>query len=195
MPRDTSAYVVDGERWPSVTEILELAGLTDFDHVPARVLERARERGADFHEWREAIDLGLIDDDMVPPQAIAPRIEAYRRFKTETGFVVEESEKVVRNRVLRYCGTYDIVGRLPDGSRWVVDTKATAAIAPATRIQLAGYALTFDPRPRRAALWLRSDGTYRWLPYKDRSDEHDFVAACRVAHFRLAHGLAKIKED
>ena len=44
--RDTSRYVIDGERWPSVTEILTLAALTDYSMVPPDALEYARVRGA-----------------------------------------------------------------------------------------------------------------------------------------------------
>ena len=195
MARDTSKYVVDGVRLPSVTECLEIAGYTDFSRVREDVLENARERGEDFHAWREGVDLGLIDEDMVPPQKIATRIAAYRRFKAETGFAVESSEQVVTNPALQYVGTYDIVGSLPDGRRFVVDTKAVASIVAATRVQLAGYALALGDRIKRAALWLRPDGTYKFLPYTDRSDEHDWIAAVRVTHFRLRHGLAKIKES
>lgn len=202
MPRDASRYVIDGRRWPSVTEILQLAGLSDFGMVPRPILERARQRGEDFHEWRAAIDDGVIDDDVTPPQAIASRIAAYRRFRAETGFVVEESERVVTHRALRYVGTFDLVGRMPDGRRFVVDTKAVAAVQPATRLQIAGYAMALDEEPERteriarAALQLLPDGSYRWLPRtkpaEEREDSADWIAACRIAHFRLAHGLAKL---
>jgi hypothetical protein len=193
--RDTSRYYVDGVRLPSVTECLDLCGLTDFSMVPPRILQRASERGSDFHSWRQAIDDGLIDADMVPPQSIATRVEGYRRFIADTGFVVESSEQVVTHAAMRYVGTYDLLGSMPDGRRYVVDTKAVAAITPATRIQLVGYALAIEPQPLRAALWLRPDGSYRFLPYTDRGDVHDWTACVRIAHFRLAHGLAKIKES
>ena len=60
MPRrDTSGYVVNGVRLPSVTEVLSIAGLTDFSGVPPGVLEKARVRGTQVHEITEWIDDGL----------------------------------------------------------------------------------------------------------------------------------------
>lgn len=200
MPRDPSKYVVDGERLVSVTEVLDAAGYTDFGAVPPRVLERAAERGSDFHDFRDALDAGLIDPSTVPPQSIAPRIEAYLAFKADTGFHPERSEEVVIHHSLRYAGTFDLVGLLPSGTRFVIDTKAVAQIAPATRVQLCGYALAIEAetgeKPDRAALWLRADGTYRFLPYTKsrRDDEQDWLAALRCARFRFANGYVKVKE-
>lgn len=69
-----------------------------------------------------------------------------------------------------------------------------AANHPETRLQVCGYAMALDPRPARAALQLLPDGRYRLERYRDRSDEHDWIAACRVAHFRLAHSLAYLED-
>jgi hypothetical protein len=200
MPRDASRYVVDGIRLPSVTECLDAAGFTDFGAVPPRVLARAAERGSDFHEWRDALDAGLIDADMIPPQSIALRVAAYVQFKADTGFHPERSEEVVIHRALGYAGTFDLVGKMPTGTRFVIDTKAVAAISPATRVQLCGYALAIEAetgeKPDRAALWLRADGTYRFLPYtrSRREDEQNWLAALRCARFRFDNGYVKTKE-
>lgn len=76
----------------------------------------------------------------------------------------------------------------------LIDLKATTQLYPETRLQVCGYAMALDPRPARAALQLLPDGRYRLERYRDRSDEHDWIAACRVAHFRLAHGLAYLED-
>lgn len=204
MPRDTSAYVIDGARWPSVTEILDCAGMTDLSMVPPRILRAAAERGNDLHEWRAAFDDGLVDRDTVPPQSIAVRFRAYLQFIDETGFVVESSEQPVVNRAMGYVGRYDLLGHFPEkpDAQWVVDTKAVAAVTPATRIQLVGYALAIntDKPPQRAALWLRGEAgkdgrLYRWLPYTNREDVSDWIAAVRVARFRMANRIAKLEEE
>lgn len=200
MARDVSQYVVDGARWPSVTEILALAGLSSLGRVPEHYLEAARERGHDLHEWLDGVDTGLLDADLDPPQAIAPYVAAYRRFLAETGWKTIQSETRVQHDALRYVGTYDRLGLLPGMDRPIVaDLKATAAIYPETRLQVAGYALAVaaqdgSAKPGRAALQLRPDGTYRWDRYTDRSDEYDWIAAVRVAHFRLSHRLASLED-
>lgn len=198
MSRDTSAYVVDGVRWPSVTEVLELAGLVDFSRVDADVLERARARGSAFHEWADSIDFGLLEGEPAPPY-IAPYVAAYERFKSETGFKVEAAEQVVRNPLHRYVGTLDRRGTFLRSvglsGPAVVELKTTAVLYPWTRLQLCGYADCEPQRPHRVAVQLRPDGTYRLEHYKDRGDFHDWGAAVRIAHYRLAHGLARIQED
>jgi hypothetical protein len=199
--RDTSAYRdADGVRLPSVTEILRLAGLTNLDAIPESYLERARVRGVDLHEWTAAIDLGLIDADMEPPQQIAGRVRAYLRFLDESQFRVLQMEEPVRHDRLRYCGTFDRYGLFPvrggGGTATVLELKATVRLYPETRLQLCGYAMALgDPRPERAALQLLPNGTYRLERYRDKSDYDDWIAAVRVANFRLAHGLATIEED
>lgn len=195
MARDTSRYVVDGVRRPSVTEILRLAGLTSLDSIPESYLERARQRGEDLHAWIEGINDGVLDEDLEPPQQIVGRVAAYRRFLAETGFRVLKSEQVVVNRALDYVGTYDLLGELPGlRGELLVDLKATTKLYPETRLQVCGYAMALDPRPARAALQLLPDGRYKLERYADRADESDWIAACRVAHFKLAHGLAYLED-
>ena len=194
MSRDTSKYRgPDGRRWPSVTEVLSIAGLVDFAGVPPDVLEAARQRGQDVHEWAEAIDLGLLSDDQEPDARVASYVAAYRAFKRETGFEVLASEQVVRNESYRYAGTLDRIGFL-NGRRVLVDLKTSVSIAPWIGLQLSGYELALPERHQRYALHLLRDGSWKLVPFTSREDAHDFLAAVRLAHYRLRHGLARLEE-
>ena len=184
--RDTSAYVIDGVRLPSVTEILDLAGLVDWSMVPAGVLDEARKRGGDVHEWLELVDFGYLQGDE-PPEAIAGFVNAYLRFKNESGFAPELVEHVVVSRTHRYAGTLDRTGKL-NGKRALIDLKSGATIVPSMALQTAGYALCLDELHERYTLQLRPDGSYRLARHRDRSDAHDFLAATRIAHWQLRHG-------
>ena len=125
--RDTKRYRVAGVRVPSVTEVLELCGMSTFDQVPENRLERARQRGKDVHSWCEAIDRGWIDEEE-PDLRIASQVDAYRRFKQETGFKPVEIEVPRVCETWLYAGTVDRIGIL-NGSVGVVDLKPAAKYA------------------------------------------------------------------
>lgn len=190
--RDVSRYRVGGTRVPSVTEVLAISGLVDLSAIPFDTLERARQRGSDVHEWLEGIDLGLIDDEK-PDDRIAGYVEAYRRFRVETGFVPDLIEHPVVNEAHRYAGTLDRTGTL-NGKRTIVDFKATAAVEAHVGVQLAGYALALREPHERVALQLFPDSHYRMHHFRSREDGHDFLAAVRVTHYRLRHGLAALED-
>lgn len=192
MPRDPSKYLIDGVRKPSVTEILALNGLVDFSMVDPDVLENARRRGSTLHEWLDLLNGGHLSADDEPPPEIAGYVQAFLRFRSDTGYVATAWEQVVKSPALGYCGTFDQLGVL-DGAPILLDTKATSALGAWVRLQVAGYAMALDPMPARAALRLLPDGTYRFERYTSRQDVHDWLACCRVAHFKLAHGLARLE--
>lgn len=189
MARDVSQYMVNGVRWISVTEILELAGLVDYGHVAPGVLEVARVRGAAVHEWLELLDLGHIETGAYPGDEIVGYVEAYRAFLDESKFEAMVVEGVVRNPAYCYAGTIDRGGLL-NGKLALIDLKAVAQVVPATALQTAGYGLCTDEPHERYSLQLRPDGSYRLHHYADRNDEHDFLAACRVAHWKRRNGWA-----
>lgn len=187
MARDPSKYVIDGVRVPSVTEVLHINGLDDWSMVDPVVLEAARQRGQAVHEWTELLDQGFLTPEDRPDEPIAGYVEAYIRFKNETGFSVEQVEQVVLNETYRYAGMLDRTGKL-NGKRALLDLKAVRSVTPATALQTAGYGECLEEHHERYALQLRPDGTYRLTHYADRGDRHDFLSAVRLAWWRLNHG-------
>ena len=187
-----SAYTIDGERVPSVTDVLKIAGLTDFSRVPEDALETARERGQDVHAWLELHDQ---DPRLVPGDLdVQGYLEAWKKFKAERKFSIKAIEEPVLNSAYRYGGTPDRIGRIGQ-LQVVVEIKVVAKIHPATRLQLMGYALCLDKQAERIAVQLREDGTYRPHAYRDwGEDRADFLSAARVAQFQLRHGLAELRE-
>lgn len=193
MARDVRAYRVAGIRVVSVTECLQIAGLTDFSGIDPEVLEKARQRGSEVHAWLEMSNGGLLDG-VEPDEEIAGYIAAYERFIRESGWKLWNAEKVVVNVLYRYAGTYDQVGTM-NGERWLIDIKATAAVAPESALQTAAYqAAMEEPCKRRGVLQLRPDGSYRLVSQSSRNDWHDFQAALRVACWKLAHGRASLED-
>lgn len=208
--RDVTQYQVDGARVPSVTEVLKLCGLVDYSGIDPEVLERARARGEEVHQWIELIEAGEAATPTDPE--VAGRVEAYRAFRESEAFEVYLSERPLVDPVYRYAGTPDLVGRMTKRDRpAVIDIKPPWDPESWWDLQVAGYALLIeegathtdlaplfgDPdsgaaraRPLdRFVLQLRGDGTYRLNPPRDpRRDTLDFLAALRVAHWKLHHG-------
>ncbi len=194
MARDTSNYRINGVRIPSVTEVLKIAGMTNFDGIPAANLLAARERVVAVHTWTEAIDLGTIGPSDLPLEDIEKYVFAWISFKRESGFTPTLIECPVVNEELRYAGTLDRRGEM-NGKVWTIDIKCTYAATPVTGIQTCAYDECFHPRGNIGSVLLKKDGSYRFSAYKNR----DYLSAVwhgclEVAHFLLNNGLAKLDD-
>lgn len=205
--RRTDLYKVKGLRVASVTEMMKAVGLAEgFDMIDPEVLEHARLRGERIHAITDAIDNDMLWDDDPLDEELAPYIQAYMKFKEETGFVVERSEHVVVSASYYYAGTLDRTGyftklRVPEEQEFVGDLKAVAMVSPVTRIQTAAYGHAYSEQEGRGnlgrfSLQLKNDTTYR-LEIYDRAQEDMaiWLSCVRLAHFKLANGLAAMREN
>jgi hypothetical protein len=198
--RDTSAYRVGGVRVPSVTEVLDLAGFSEFTGIPRLVLENAANRGKWAHHYCERIIHGEVLDLAAVPSEVLPRLEAFRAFLHESQFVAAEVEIACVSTRYRYAGTIDLVGLLPAAGMSLIDVKLPISPSPAWALQTAGYAFAYHESvgvsvDARFALQLRDDGRYRLVHHSDDVDDlHDFLAALRVASCKIRHGLAQLAE-
>jgi hypothetical protein len=198
--RDVSRYVLSGERVPSVTEVIELAGLSDIQKIIAvageEVVANAARRGSLVHGYCELLDHDPYMDLGSVPEWIRGYVAGYARFVRETGFRPDLIEEPVVSSAYRFAGTVDRVGNL--GTKpYVIDLKTPAAASPSWAVQTAGYAIgveeQYGVRAGRACLQLKSNGTYKLHNHADPSDVATFIAAVHVAHYRLAHGLAHLE--
>ena len=189
MSRDPSRYIIDGVRYPSVTEILKMGGWIDFARVDPTILSRAADRGTYVHEASELIDDDDLDWDSVPKPWVG-YCRAYEAFRSKTNLVIEGSEENVTNRDHRYCGQLDRRGRL-DGKPAIIDIKTSYRPSDVWGIQIAGYAACFDGDYDRLALWLRRDGTFRLIRYDDPADTDLFLSTVKVVHGLIDKGLLR----
>lgn len=169
-------YTLNGRVLPSVTQIL--SGLDDFSKVPARALERARDRGTRVHSACNLDVLGTLDENTVDDE-VAPYLAQFRRFLRESGFQPTLTECRVYDDVLWYAGTLDLFGDLPGCIDVQIDIKS-GAIPRSVGPQTAAYAYGLYKRAgimtrRRYVLHLRPN-TYS-LPRLDSTD--DFGAFCQ----------------
>jgi hypothetical protein len=84
----THTYTLDGERLPSVTQILQRAGAIDFSHIPPTILEAARERGTAVHKAVHYFNENDLDVDVfrVAFPDYWPYVSAWIKFLDTSGF-------------------------------------------------------------------------------------------------------------
>lgn len=188
---DSHTYTLDGRVVPSVTQII--APLYDFSRVDPQVLAAKAMLGKAVHRATELHDAGALDDGSVHP-LVRPYLDAWLKFRLDTGFVPVEIEQRVHHPVMGYAGTLDRVGDMDSGERSLLDIKIVRALSPAVGVQLAAYehayALRFAVKPvlRRRAVQLRDDGSYRLTAhYTDPADLTCFLSLLNIHHWKEKH--------
>lgn len=177
-PLDPHGYEIDGAPVPSVTEILEDLGLSDYSFVPEDDLDWAKDRGSAVHTATHFYDDGDLNDDDLDDR-VRPHVEAYKNFREDTGFEPTHIEIPVWHPVNRYAGTLDRIGVL-NGVSVLVDLKSGQP-PPTVGLQTAAYQLaakcTYDLTPvKRFSLWLKDDGRYKLDPLDNWHDFDDFLS-------------------
>ncbi len=194
----THTYRIDGMIVPSVTQLLEDAGLIpDYSAISPRVLQHARARGIHVDACCDLLDEDALDWSSVHPEAV-PYVEAWARFCADAGYAPAGGQVPLYHPGYRYAGTADSIGTL--GGAWVVvERKATMRMAPTYALQTAGYALpglwtapvgggrlapAGWPAPARLGVQLRRDGTYLVVPYDDVEDLSAFLGVVALHRWR-----------
>ncbi len=167
---------------PHVTKILIDSGLVDAQWFT----DEARDRGSALHKATEYFDQGELDVDSVDASFLA-KFNLYQKFIKEMHPAISAIEEQVEYAG-SYCGTLD--RRLYiNGNESILDIKSGVA-SPADRLQLAGYALTFERPMQRWNLYLGYGSNYRLVQHKNtREDDADWRACVRVARLRREHNL------
>jgi len=183
-------YRVDGAIYPSVTQILNDMGMTDFSAVPADVLERAQKFGTAVHKATELYDVQDLDFKNLDT-AVVPYIEAWAKFKDDYKVRILQIEKAGFDSTFRYAGRVDRLGKIGDLGA-LIDIKTSTALAPATAIQTAAYARMFEPfQFERYGVQLKNDGTYAVTHYNAYGDLSLFLSAVSLWWWRKNNKLIK----
>jgi hypothetical protein len=176
-----------GAEYLGVTSMLKAAGL--MGDTPFYT-DEARDRGSYIHQ---AIAYDIVGDLVEPADddPIRPYVVAFRQWLEDTRAETIYAERPMADPTLRLAGTVDWIGQIR-GAVYVVDHKSGTE-APWHALQTACYAhLAFvnelGARFKRAALYLRDDGTYRFVEHPDRNDWKIAAAALAVARWRSIHG-------
>ena len=109
---DTHTYTVDGEEFPSVSEISRFASREVYGEVSQFNLDNACSRGSAVHKATEILDkYGKCECD----EDIEPYIRAYVKFRKDFGITdYEHIEKALANEELKYAGTLDRIHKIDE---------------------------------------------------------------------------------
>lgn len=177
-------YTLDGVPVPSVTKVLGVV-FSQFTS-PASA---AADFGSAVHAATEAEDNG----EPVFNLAVAKHLGAWVRFKKESGFDPTLVEHRTYHPIYGYACTIDRLGEI-HGYPWVIEIK-TGQVYPEHPLQTAAQREALISRgettlhAKRAAVYLRDDGTYRLIEHPEaQGDFETFLAALRVYRFKVKTG-------
>lgn len=158
-------YTLDGRVLPSVTGILEAAGLIDYSFIPPATRNMALARGSAVHLATAIDDVGDLDYDALDP-ILPPFCDGWRVFRSDTGFVPDLIEQRSYHPRHLYAGTRDRRGRFARSKfLHTLDIKCGKA-EWWVWIQIAAY-MAFDENPRATLPYvveLPGNGTWREYP-------------------------------
>ena len=109
---NTHTYTVDGEEFPSVSEISRFASREVYGDINQYALDNACARGSAVHKATEILDkYGTCEID----EDIEPYIRAYVQFRKDFGISdYAYIEKALANEKLKYAGTLDRICAIDD---------------------------------------------------------------------------------
>lgn len=116
--------------------------------------EEGRDRGKNVHLACHLFDTGQIGEEEIDAET-EPYLRAWISFKRDTGFVVVDSEKPLASKLYGFAGTPDRVGEFDD-----------------------------KLSPKRLAVELHNDGTYKLFPYSDPQDFQIFLSILAVHNWK-----------
>ena len=182
-------YMLDGQPVPSVTRIMQSAGLIDYGFLPPDQRERAMARGQAVHTAAHFDDEGDLDEATISSE-VGGYLDGWRQFRRDAAFAPELIEYRGCNQKLRFAGTLDRIGGNGIGPKWLVDLKTGTALW-SVRVQLAAYASFFDHPGafRRLSVELHQDGTYRLDEFRCTDWARDFGL------FQAALAIFRAKEE
>lgn len=151
----THTYSEDGIIIPSVTQILKAEGFIDTSFIDPWYAER----GQAVHRATELYDESILDESTVDPR-IQGYLEAWKKYRQDTGFIPSLIEKKMVHPVLKYAGTID---------RNSLDIKSGSP-APWHILQASAYedlllANTDTPSRGWIDVYLQEDGNYKIKPF------------------------------
>lgn len=185
-------YAVEGKAIPCTSDILQGCGLSDYSGINPAILENARVRGSEVHDYTRRFDLDLLDEAEVNEE-YAPYLEAWKKFVSDYKCEWLVIEEPIYSKKYWFATTPDRIGFVSGGllqfKRLLTDVeiKCTAQLMKSFGPQTAAHAIAHDEGKkvadkikRRIVVQLKGDGTYRVEVYDKKKDETVFKAALTI---------------
>lgn len=190
-------YDPEGRFVPSVTQVLKLTGLSNYDFVKKEVLEAKAELGTEVHSLTVLHDkYGSLDPTWVSERAV-PHFAAYEKFVHEKHFEPDpawtERSIIATIYGMKVGVTPDRFGKLAEVPT-VLELKCVESPLDSwgfqTAIQeMAIFKTQHCGRAQRMALQLTKSGKYKLDPHTDHAgDASAAIAALTVVYARIRAG-------
>ena len=163
-------FIVGGERWPSITQVLTELGFIDHRWFT----DESRVRGSHIHRIIHWHLTGELDEASIDP-FLWPYFEAWLRFERETGFRPVETEMPRISEIYRFGGIPDSIGIL--AGRDVILERKSGAAPTWVALQLAAQEILCGRSLPRFSLQLKKNGHYCLKQYQDHRDRGVFLSA------------------
>lgn len=179
---ETHSYFMDGQKVPSVTDILFPITGKGLQQVAPATLQYKAAIGTLVHEYCADIDYGGFDGEC--ELDVVGYLDAYNAFLRDYRPDWEYIEHPVYHEGLGYAGTLDRAGMVR-GKFTVCDLKTYASMARAQKIALCaqtyGYKMALESETgrhveQRLGVLLKKDGTYTAYDARDMEIEMKFNA-------------------
>lgn len=188
-------YRVDGTVIPSVTQILDSNGFSNFSDVPFDILEMSRKFGKAVHKAIELKCKGTLDESSLH-EAIIPYVKSWENFVKDFEYQSSISELRGYNEKYRFCYTFDQQGTIKFKGKFqlcMIDIK-TGSPSNAHKVQInGGYALAVDKNILTGILYLNPEfkpGGYKIIfSVNNKRDQQIFLSALTIHNYKKENGL------
>ena len=180
---------IDGNKIPSVSEILQSSGASDFSFVSQDVLERSQRFGTAFHRAAHLMEQGKLKSY---DPALEPWVENLRKFIAVTNPKWSIMEKPLGSKL--FAGTPDRFGSIGVYKDSILDYK-TGSSSPAHAIQTAAYQILIEENlnvkvKKRFTLYI-TDEKFNLIEHKDKKDRNVFISMLFIYNWKKSKGLIK----
>jgi len=173
---------------PSVTQVLEEVGISDFSMVPKNFMESAQKLGTDVHSLLELYDKNELDYDSISDQ-VAPYLPAWVNFLESSKSEIIEIELKVGCEKYGYAGTLDRVLKI-NGRLAILDIK-TGMKSPGHGVQTSAYGNAYftDRRVKydRYTWYVDKSHTWKLVKNDNPNDLNVFLGALTVCKFKRSN--------
>ena len=180
---ETHSYFWNGDRVPSITQVLVEAGIVETEFCK----QSGTDRGSAVHLACQFLDEGMLDESSLD-SVVVPYFEAYKRFKEESGFVPDLIEHRFYNDHHGYAGTLDRTGVL-NGRNVILEIKTSLKIDRWVGLQLVAQKASLQSIYDRYALQLKDNGRYKLHSFTDENDFNVFLSALTIVKWKWNGGL------
>lgn len=184
----THTFKLNGIKIPSVTQILDGAGLNDaIKFISKETLDAASDLGTKVHRTTELYDNGTLDIDFLHP-VLRSYLDQWIKFRKDYDFMPTGIELIKYHPIYKYAGIIDRIGTSRN-KLTLIDIKSGIYVKT-HEIQLAGYEILYndillhDKKIKQKLLVYISENSYKVVECKNPNDKNVFLSCLTIHNYK-----------